>query len=154
MNNPRIIFFRAFLAIVAILNIVLLFGFDYHIPFITKDNYNVNKSESTESSTAYVTDSSAEGLTREEEDISGESKTGDMVSSTKEPQKEKKCVVVSKSNARIRSGPGTEYERLTSVSNGTILVIIGEEDGWYNVRLEDGTVGYVSKELVEIVYSD
>lgn len=42
----------------------------------------------------------------------------------------------------IRSGPGTDYERLGSADSGELAEVLGFEDGWYNVVI-DGVEGYI-----------
>ncbi|MCE7989353.1 MAG: SH3 domain-containing protein, partial [Caldilinea sp. CFX5] len=46
----------------------------------------------------------------------------------------------------IRSGPGTNYERLGSLSNGDQVVVIGQYNncGWLNVQTRDEVTGWVS----------
>ena len=56
-------------------------------------------------------------------------------------------VYVTGPTANIRSGPGTEYRIVDSVSKGTQLIILEEKESWYNVRLPDGREGWVYKEL-------
>ncbi|GGA69186.1 N-acetylmuramoyl-L-alanine amidase [Ornithinibacillus halotolerans] len=48
----------------------------------------------------------------------------------------------------IRSGPSTKYEIIAFVSKGEELVIIGETDNWYKVKL-DSSEGYIYKALVD-----
>ena len=55
---------------------------------------------------------------------------------------------VSATSLNVRSGPGTDYDRVTVVSRGTILVILEKTTGeWYKVNY-NGTVGYVSAEYL------
>ena len=62
----------------------------------------------------------------------------------------RRCRINDGYNARIRSGPGMDYEIVTEMESGSLLVITGDmEDGWYPVRSEDGTVeGYIYSDLV------
>lgn len=46
-----------------------------------------------------------------------------------------------------RSGGGMEFEILHTLSYGTELLVVGEEDGWSEVRIEDSTY-YVSSEFL------
>jgi|GEM_PF-262608 len=55
--------------------------------------------------------------------------------------------VVTGSYVFVRSGPGTSYAQLGGCAQGTHLVILGEEDGWYKVSV-NGLTGYVSMEYV------
>lgn len=45
---------------------------------------------------------------------------------------------------RVRRGPGLGFAVITCIPKGTVLTVIGAPDEeWYQVRLEDGTEGYV-----------
>lgn len=44
----------------------------------------------------------------------------------------------------VRSGPGTGYRVVTTVSRGTQGTVLGQASGWYNIRLATGTTGWVS----------
>ncbi len=55
------------------------------------------------------------------------------------------------SSLNLRSGPGTGYEKLTSIPAGTVLTLTGSENGWYKTTY-NGVEGYVSSEY--IVLSD
>ena len=62
--------------------------------------------------------------------------------------------VVSVSNARLRTGPGTSYETLNGYDNGSEVVLTGEKqsDGshiWYKVTAEDGTVGWMRSDMIK-----
>lgn len=47
----------------------------------------------------------------------------------------------------VRTGPGTEFERITMVSTGKQIEILGEEKGWYHISFGD-TTGYVLGDYV------
>ena len=47
----------------------------------------------------------------------------------------------------VRSGPGTDYDRVTSLSKGAVVRITGVEDGWFKVEA-NGKTGYVSSEYL------
>lgn len=53
-----------------------------------------------------------------------------------------------KEGANVRQGPGTNYPIVSTVSPGHEFWILKQEAGWYHVRLQDGTVGYIFGELV------
>ncbi|MBZ0291439.1 MAG: SH3 domain-containing protein [Anaerolineae bacterium] len=61
-------------------------------------------------------------------------------------------VVASGQNVNLRGGPGTNFELIDSVPPGTeALVLETSEDGqWYNVRLSDGTEGWMFANLLEL----
>ena len=62
----------------------------------------------------------------------------------------RRCHIIDGYNARIRSGPSMDYEIVTEMESGSVLVITGDmEDSWYPVRSEDGAVeGYIYSDLV------
>ena len=50
---------------------------------------------------------------------------------------------------RIRSGPGTEYDVLKELDyNTTVTVLSTSNSAWYQVKLDDGTTGYVSSDYI------
>lgn len=49
----------------------------------------------------------------------------------------------------LRQGPGSNYTSLGKLSRGTLLAVLGQSGNWYNVRLSDGTVGYIYKSYVD-----
>ncbi len=51
--------------------------------------------------------------------------------------------------ANIREEASAKSGIIVSISGEVELVYIGEENGWVNVRLEDGTEGWIKKNLVE-----
>lgn len=55
------------------------------------------------------------------------------------------------SSLNLRSGPGTEYDKLISIPASAVLTLTGSENGWYKTSY-GGVEGYVSSEY--IVFSD
>lgn len=53
----------------------------------------------------------------------------------------------------IRTGPGTQHSALTSLKQGETAVILDLQDGWYEVKLTDGRIGWVADYLINIVPS-
>lgn len=51
----------------------------------------------------------------------------------------------------LREKPGTEYEIVQRLSEGTITKIIGINSGWFKVETSGGKTGYVHPDYVEIV---
>lgn len=47
----------------------------------------------------------------------------------------------------VRSGPGTDYEQVTSLYPGTVVSLTGIEDGWYQIAYKN-TTGYVSSDYI------
>ena len=52
------------------------------------------------------------------------------------------------STLNVRSGPGTSYSKVTSLSDNTVVTIVGIDNGWYKIKTAGGTVGYVSSEYM------
>ncbi len=50
----------------------------------------------------------------------------------------------------LREKPSTDASILKKLSNGTITNIIGINSGWFKVRTNDGTTGYISPDFVAI----
>lgn len=49
----------------------------------------------------------------------------------------------------VRAAPGVDSEQIGAVDPGMALVILGEQDGWYQISYNDG-VGYVSGDYVTV----
>lgn len=59
-------------------------------------------------------------------------------------------VVKAAAGANLRTGPSTEYETITAVAHQTRVELIASMDGWYEVKLADGTKGWIFGELIEL----
>ncbi len=57
---------------------------------------------------------------------------------------------VTTGKVRLRKGPGTGSESITTLSKGTELTLYGISNGWYSAKLSDGTAGYVSSKYVKV----
>ena len=60
-----------------------------------------------------------------------------------------KMVFVTEPLVNIRSGPGMKNKVLTKVKKGDGLEVLGEIGSWYNVKLPDGTEGWIYHKLVK-----
>lgn len=49
----------------------------------------------------------------------------------------------------VRSGPGSTYDKLSSIDDKAIFMVLGEKDGWYQIKLSDGRLAYVAGWLVQ-----
>lgn len=58
-------------------------------------------------------------------------------------------VQVTASTLNVRSGAGTNHSVIGTVSNGQILVTLGQLNGWYVVKLDNDAVGCVSGNYVK-----
>lgn len=56
---------------------------------------------------------------------------------------------VNTSALNVRSGPSTDYGRITTISKGTKLTIISKEGDWYKVEV-GGKTGYVAAQYVDV----
>lgn len=61
---------------------------------------------------------------------------------------QKTGTINSQSGANIRSGPGTNYERIGGLPYGTEVTILKSSGGWYQVRTPSGATGWVFGELL------
>ena len=51
------------------------------------------------------------------------------------------------STLNMRSGPGTGYDRVATLSDGTVVDIVGIDNGWYKITY-NGATGYVSSDYM------
>jgi len=54
------------------------------------------------------------------------------------------------SGLNVRSGPGSSYEKVASLTNGSKVTILASENGWYKVDYGNGKTGYVSSDFVKV----
>jgi len=59
-------------------------------------------------------------------------------------------VVNAEKGVNIRSGPGTDYDKVASASNGAKVTVLGEENGWYKVQYKNNKTGYIRKDYISI----
>ncbi len=61
-------------------------------------------------------------------------------------------IVSSQRRANVRRGPGTNFPVFNALEPGIGLQILGtsEDEGWYNVRLQNGAEGWISVSLLAI----
>jgi len=50
----------------------------------------------------------------------------------------------------VRSGPSIDQAQIGAINPGMAFVILGEGEGWYEIRYNDGS-GYVSAEYVTVM---
>ncbi len=64
-------------------------------------------------------------------------------------------MVVTGSRVNVRSGPGTEYDKVATLSGGAEVEVTGKVEGrnWYRVALADGGTGYLFGKLLGDVAS-
>lgn len=60
--------------------------------------------------------------------------------------------LVTNERVNIRYGPSTLFRVLEEVEKNTPLTLIEEQDGWLRVKLTDGRIGWIRKDLVSFSY--
>ena len=58
-------------------------------------------------------------------------------------QSSKSYVRVTEGPLNVRSGPDTSYDKVTSLSTGSVVEVLGQENGWYQI-----SQGYISSDYV------
>jgi hypothetical protein len=61
------------------------------------------------------------------------------------PPQGSKYVTVTGTFANIRSGAGNDFPIVTTTKQGDKLILLGEYNEWFNVRLEDGQEGWINR---------
>ncbi len=51
------------------------------------------------------------------------------------------------STLNVRSGPGTDFDKVSTLHNGAVVTIVGVDSGWYKIQV-DGLEGYVSSDYM------
>lgn len=59
-------------------------------------------------------------------------------------------IINAEKGLNIRSGPGREYDKVASATNGARVTVLGEENGWYKIIYSGNKSGYVSKDYISI----
>jgi uncharacterized protein YgiM (DUF1202 family) len=59
-------------------------------------------------------------------------------------------VVGAGSGLNVRSGPGSNYEKVASIENGNSVVILENTGtGWYKIDYGNGKIGYASVNYIQ-----
>lgn len=53
-------------------------------------------------------------------------------------------------NVNLRGGPGTGYDKVSSLGSGTQLDLMGRYEDWFKVQTSGGETGWVSRELINV----
>lgn len=48
----------------------------------------------------------------------------------------------------VRTGPDTSFDKVVTLSSGTVVNIVGIENGWFKIVTSGGSVGYVSSDYM------
>jgi N-acetylmuramoyl-L-alanine amidase len=59
----------------------------------------------------------------------------------------RRTATVTASVLNVRSGPSAEATRVTTLSQGTMVDVIGEQNGWLQIRLASGQTGWISRDF-------
>jgi len=62
------------------------------------------------------------------------------------PQVKKMYIIGARAN--VRSGPGTNYSVISTLSQGTQVKAVGKQGSWYQVTLPNGEVGWIYQTLL------
>ncbi|MGI6064901.1 MAG: N-acetylmuramoyl-L-alanine amidase [Bacillota bacterium] len=65
--------------------------------------------------------------------------------------KPKKEIIVTGNQVNVRSGPDTSFSKIDSLGKGVRLPLILHENGWYQVELSSGNIGWIADWLAEPV---
>ncbi len=60
-----------------------------------------------------------------------------------------KTITITGTKVNIRSGPGTNYSIVTSLTKGTTVKALGKQGSWYQIQLPDGRIGWVYERLAQ-----
>ena len=52
-------------------------------------------------------------------------------------------------DVNVRQGPGNDFPRVGAVAQGATVMVIGERLGWLQLRLEDGSTGWVYRKWLD-----
>lgn len=132
-------FFKYCVVILAVLNLVWLFGFEYSIPEIKGKEASKTEETAVAASTAAAA-------------VADKKEPDNKPEEDEEPEEEVTyCRVIVSPRLNVRKGPGTNYDILTTASYNEILTVYGAEKGWVHIRNEEGIEGYVSETYVEML---
>ena len=144
------------LAVLAVINLIWLFVFDYRIPSLPgRGNKEAAEPSYTEEE---IQAAAGEDMTEQTAAENGEKPAaGEAVQKENQEteegaqteEAERTCRPTEGNAPNIRSGPGSDNEVIGSVGEGEVMTVRGEEeDGWLPIRTADGLEGYVFADLV------
>ncbi len=58
------------------------------------------------------------------------------------------ATVVGGTTINVRTGPGTNYDRIAMVAAGKRVAVLGSDNGWYKIAF-DGRIGYIKSDYLE-----
>ncbi len=81
-------------------------------------------------------------------DTSGGDSENDSEDDTTEESSE--IGIVTTDVLNVRSGAGTSYSVVKQITKNTKVKILDSKDGWYKIKLSDGTIGWASASFIKI----
>lgn len=152
-------FFKFLILVAAVINLAFIFVFDgkipssLPIPFLEASSERAEISGEDELQIAEkVILAEEEGL---EETMLPQEEPEEEEAAAEEPEEEEavpRCRIISTDGSNIRSGPGTNFDIVTSYPYDTVFTLTGEpEIGWYPIMAEDGTEGYIFENQIELL---
>ncbi len=153
------------LAVLAVINMIWLFVFDYRIPSLpgrgskeaaepsyTEEEIQAAAGEDMTEQTAAENGeepAAGEAVQEEKQETEEGAQTEEAEEGDQTEEAERTCRPAEGNAPNIRSGPGSDNEVIGSVGEGEVMTVRGEEeDGWLPIRTADGLEGYVFADLV------
>jgi cell wall-associated NlpC family hydrolase len=60
------------------------------------------------------------------------------------------AVLTSGDTTNMRSGPGTDYDKVGELPAGTSVQLLAQANGWYQARLDNGRIAWITAELLDL----
>lgn len=75
--------------------------------------------------------------------------TGTTTPSTGTTTNTSTTLTITGNTLRVRTGPGTNYEVVTSLAKGDKVTKLGQDGEWYRIQTSDGKTGYISSQYAQ-----
>ena len=137
-HRKDVLIARIIFAVVCVLLILIIVGAVVLIRGRLEDGKNKPKSQS-------------QTVDKDTQETGGATQGTDPAPETEPSQvQERRTVLRTTDDVRLRRGPNTDCEVITVIDAGTMLEMLGEETGWAFVDYQ-GQTGYVSMDYLEEV---
>lgn len=160
MNMKKEDIIKYGVVILAVLNMIWLFGFEYRLP-AKADRPKTEETAAIAGTTEEVAFAEEKEPEKQTEKASEEESEEEIDSDEETDEKFKEetetdenvvyCRVTASSSLNVREGPGTSYKVVTTAKRNETLVFLGVEDEWAHVRKDSGQEGYVLGSYIQIV---
>ncbi len=150
MNMKKEDIIKYGVVILAVLNMIWLFGFEYRLP-AKADRPKTEETAAIAGTTEEVAFAEEKESEKQTEKASEEESEKEFKEETETDENVVYCRVTASSSLNVREGPGTSYKVVTTAKRNETLVFLGVEDGWAHVRKDSGQEGYVSGPYIQIV---